>query len=227
MGSPSLSRVARPRKVHLEHAFIGLAAPNRMMRSAVVGPQPRSSVTNTGPFAVHVPKSKQHFVSIDLGVERRSNGSITTINRICGSTTSVRIGARWRMPPGVRTSGFPEARSPACATQAATRYLHRPGDAATAGRNRYYRPRFFAGTDARPRRHPDIRCRLANDRHRSRSGCRPLLGLINVAIMSRMVFPRNRTARKATNSPRRTLKETSRTASIAVPAELNVLLRIP
>src|SRR6185436_19532317 len=53
----------------------------------------------------------------------------------------------------------------------------------------------------------------------------PLLGLINVAIMLRMVLlPEPDGPSRATNSPRRMLKETSRTASMAAPASWNVLL---
>ena len=53
----------------------------------------------------------------------------------------------------------------------------------------------------------------------------PLLGLISVAIMLRMVLlPEPDGPSSATNSPRRTLKETSRTASMAVPASWNDLL---
>ena len=53
----------------------------------------------------------------------------------------------------------------------------------------------------------------------------PLLGLIKVAIMLRTVLlPEPDGPSRATNSPRRTPKETSRTASIAVPASWNVLL---
>ena len=51
------------------------------------------------------------------------------------------------------------------------------------------------------------------------------MGLIKVAIMLRIVLlPEPDGPSKATNSPRRTLKETSRTASIAVPASWNDLL---
>jgi hypothetical protein len=47
----------------------------------------------------------------------------------------------------------------------------------------------------------------------------PPVGLIKVAIMLRIVLlPEPDGPSKATNSPRRTLKDTSRTASMAVPA---------
>src|SRR5712671_3498474 len=55
----------------------------------------------------------------------------------------------------------------------------------------------------------------------------PLLGLISVAIMLRIVLlPEPDGPSKATNSPRRTPKETSRTASMAVPASWNDLLNL-
>ena len=54
----------------------------------------------------------------------------------------------------------------------------------------------------------------------------PLLGFTRVAIMLRTVLlPEPDGPSNATNSPRRTLKETSRTASIAVPASWNDLLK--
>src|SRR5258708_33364850 len=53
----------------------------------------------------------------------------------------------------------------------------------------------------------------------------PLEGFINVAIILRTVLlPEPDGPSKATNSPRRTLKETSRTASIVVPVSWNDLL---
>src|SRR3954469_16512935 len=52
----------------------------------------------------------------------------------------------------------------------------------------------------------------------------PLLGFTRVAIiLSTVLLPEPDGPSNATNSPRRTVKETSRTASIAVPASWNDL----
>ena len=66
----------------------------------------------------------------------------------------------------------------------------------------------------------DIGRRLARRRPACRrSGSGRCVGLIRVAIMLRTVLlPEPDGPSNATNSPRRTLKETSRTASMAVPA---------